>query len=73
MLITIPDVLTAAQVAEARRKLDTAQWVDGRVTAGHQLVPHVLVAFLASARHGGRFLIRTGTPGAGNAGGDATC
>ena len=36
MLIAIPDILTAAQVAEARRKLDTAQWVDGRVTAGHQ-------------------------------------
>ena len=36
MLITIPDVLDAAQVIEARRILDAAEWVDGRVTAGHQ-------------------------------------
>ena len=36
MLITIPDVLTAEQVSYARAKLDAAQWVDGRVTAGHQ-------------------------------------
>lgn len=36
MLITIPDVLTPAQVAEARKILNAAEWVDGRVTAGHQ-------------------------------------
>ncbi len=36
MLLQIPDVLTADQVAHARRLLDTADWVDGRVTAGHQ-------------------------------------
>jgi PKHD-type hydroxylase len=36
MLLQIPDVLTADQVAEARRLLDSATWVDGRVTAGHQ-------------------------------------
>ena len=36
MLITIPDVLTPAQIAEARRLLASAEWVDGRVTAGHQ-------------------------------------
>jgi PKHD-type hydroxylase len=36
MLLHIPDVLTADQVAEARRLLDQADWVDGRVTAGHQ-------------------------------------
>ncbi len=36
MLIAIPDVLTAAQVADARKVLDAAEWVDGRVTAGHQ-------------------------------------
>jgi len=36
MLLTIPDVLDAAQVAEARRILDAAEWVDGRVTAGAQ-------------------------------------
>ncbi len=36
MLIRIPDVLTPAQVAEARALLDAADWVDGKVTAGHQ-------------------------------------
>ncbi len=36
MLIQVPDVLTAEQVAHARRLLDAADWVDGRVTAGHQ-------------------------------------
>lgn len=36
MLIRIPDVLTPAQVTEAREILDKAEWVDGRVTAGHQ-------------------------------------
>jgi PKHD-type hydroxylase len=36
MLITIPDVLTAAQIAHARPILSSAEWVDGRVTAGHQ-------------------------------------
>jgi PKHD-type hydroxylase len=36
MLLQIPDVLTTAQVREARALLDGAEWVDGRVTAGHQ-------------------------------------
>ena len=36
MLLQIPDVLSAQQVALARRQLDEAEWVDGRVTAGHQ-------------------------------------
>jgi len=36
MLLTIPDVLTPAQVEQARRILDAASWVDGRVTVGHQ-------------------------------------
>jgi PKHD-type hydroxylase len=36
MLIQLHDVLTPDQVADARRKLDAADWVDGRVTAGHQ-------------------------------------
>ena len=36
MLLQIPDVLTAEQVTHARHLLDTANWVDGRVTAGHQ-------------------------------------
>lgn len=36
MLLQIPDVLTPDQVAQARRALLAADWVDGRVTAGHQ-------------------------------------
>ena len=36
MLLPIPDVLTSAQVAEARQLFEKAEWVDGRVTAGHQ-------------------------------------
>jgi PKHD-type hydroxylase len=38
MLIGVPNVLDAAQVAAMRARLDTAgdAWVDGRVTAGHQ-------------------------------------
>jgi PKHD-type hydroxylase len=36
MLLTIPRVLTHEQVVEARALLETADWIDGRVTAGHQ-------------------------------------
>jgi len=36
MLIQIPDVLTAEQVAHGRKLLDEANWIDGKVTAGHQ-------------------------------------
>lgn len=36
MLLQIPAVLTVEQVAHARRLLDSAPWVDGRVTAGFQ-------------------------------------
>lgn len=36
MLLQIPDVLTSDQVVHARRLLDSANWVDGRITAGHQ-------------------------------------
>jgi PKHD-type hydroxylase len=36
MLLPVPDVLTAEQVAHARQLFDRAEWVDGRVTAGHQ-------------------------------------
>jgi PKHD-type hydroxylase len=36
MLLTIPDVFPAEQVRLIRQKLDSAEWVDGRVTAGHQ-------------------------------------
>ena len=36
MLLQIPDVLTPEQVAHGRKLLDDADWVDGKVTAGHQ-------------------------------------
>lgn len=36
MLLQIPAVLTAEQVAECRQIIDKEQWIDGRVTAGHQ-------------------------------------
>lgn len=36
MLIHVPDVLTPVQVAEARRRLAAATWVDGKLTAGPQ-------------------------------------
>jgi len=34
MLIEIPNVLTVAELAEVRRLIQTAEWIDGRVTAG---------------------------------------
>ena len=36
MIVAIPNVLTATQVAEARALLANAEWIDGRATAGHQ-------------------------------------
>lgn len=36
MLLQIPDVLSPEEVGKARATLDRADWVDGRVTAGHQ-------------------------------------
>lgn len=36
MLIQVPDVLTAAQVAEVRRVIDAAEWGDGNATSGAQ-------------------------------------
>jgi len=36
MLLHVPGVLTKEQVERCRRELDAADWVDGRVTAGHQ-------------------------------------
>ena len=36
MLIQIPDVLTPEQVTHARKLLDEAEWIDGKVTAGYQ-------------------------------------
>src|SRR5688500_18642225 len=38
MLLQVPDVLTAEQLADARHAILSADWVDGRVTAGHQSV-----------------------------------
>lgn len=36
MMLTIPDLLTAAQVRECRDALQQAKWADGRGSAGHQ-------------------------------------
>jgi len=36
MMIHIPKVLTAEQVAECRRLLEAAEWVDGKATVGEQ-------------------------------------
>jgi len=36
VLLRIPGVLSAEQVAEFRRKLAAASWTDGRLTAGYQ-------------------------------------
>lgn len=36
MLIAIPNLLTAEQVVDSRKILEAADWVDGRVSAGHQ-------------------------------------
>jgi PKHD-type hydroxylase len=36
MLLHVPDVLTSDQVADLRRRLADADWVDGRATVGEQ-------------------------------------
>jgi PKHD-type hydroxylase len=36
MLLHVPEVLDDRELAEARRLLAEAEWVDGRATAGHQ-------------------------------------
>lgn len=36
MLLEIPQVLSSSQVAQMRSELLNEQWVDGKVTAGHQ-------------------------------------
>lgn len=36
MIVHVPAVLAATQIAAFRSELDRAEWVDGRVTAGHQ-------------------------------------
>ena len=39
MMLHIPAVLSREQVAEFRRRLDAADWVDGRATVGAQGAP----------------------------------
>jgi PKHD-type hydroxylase len=36
MLLQIPDILTPEAVAQCRQMMEQADWVDGKVTAGHQ-------------------------------------
>jgi PKHD-type hydroxylase len=36
MLLAIPNILSQEELVQARVVLDAAEWVDGRVTAGHQ-------------------------------------
>jgi PKHD-type hydroxylase len=36
MIVHIPEVLSAAEVARFRERLDDAEWADGKVTAGYQ-------------------------------------
>ena len=36
MMLHIPEVLMAAQVADMRQRLDAADWIDGRATVGTQ-------------------------------------
>ena len=36
MILHIPDVLTPEQALQARKTLEKAEWVDGKVTAGYQ-------------------------------------
>jgi PKHD-type hydroxylase len=36
VLARIPDILSSNQLAEVRKALATAEWIDGRVTAGHR-------------------------------------
>jgi PKHD-type hydroxylase len=38
MLLQIARVLSVEQVVTARERLDAAEWLDGRITAGHQAV-----------------------------------
>ena len=36
MILAIPDVLDATNLAAARAKLEAADWIDGKASAGHQ-------------------------------------
>jgi PKHD-type hydroxylase len=39
MLLHVPNVLTTEQVADIRRLIEPARWIDGRATAGYQAAP----------------------------------
>ena len=42
MLLHIPDILSAEEVAHCRRMLDAAGWIDGNVTAlGVAVMPFI--------------------------------
>ena len=36
MLLKIPDVLTGEQALKYRQNIENAEWIDGKITAGHQ-------------------------------------
>ena len=36
MLIAVPDLLSAAELADVRAIIDAAEWIDGNATSGHQ-------------------------------------
>lgn len=36
MLIAVPDLLSATELAEIRAIIDAAEWIDGNATSGHQ-------------------------------------
>jgi PKHD-type hydroxylase len=62
MIIHVPEVLSAEQVSHARKVLDAASWVDGRVTAGYQSSRvknnHQLPEDSAEARELGDLVVR---------------
>lgn len=53
MIVHIPNVLNADEVAQCRQIMTRAEWIDGRVTAGHQSaqVKHNLQVPEASPEH----------------------
>ncbi len=50
MLLQLPDILSAGQIATCRRELADGDWMDGRVTAGHQAI-HVKQNYQIPERH----------------------
>jgi PKHD-type hydroxylase len=62
MIVHVPEVLSAEQLAHARKVLDSARWQDGRVTAGHQSVRvknnQQLAEDSAEARELGELVVR---------------